>query len=219
LSDRPEHGELPTRRDRGLRAAAVRSAFWLWASAALASAATLMAAHSYALPRPATDNLALQRSVAATRAPSARGRWRTLHVLYSACRCSQRVLTHLSARGALPDVDERLVLVGAHAGYEQAARDAGFAVEVLAPAQLPTRYGLSAAPAFVVADPHDQLRYVGGYTERKQGLALRDLALLAALRAGRASPELPLFGCAVSRSLQALLDPLGLMTKGLEGND
>ena len=81
---------------------------------------------------------------------------------------------------------------------------------MIEPPELAARYGLEAAPVFVVADPEGELRYVGGYTTRKQGLDNRDLAIITELRAGHDQRELPLFGCAVSRSLQQLLDPLGL---------
>lgn len=196
-----------------------KAAFWIWASVAFVLAATLMVAHTYALPRPETDNPALARALAAERLPADRQRWQAVHFLYGACRCSQRVLSHLAERKALPDVSERLVLVGAQTSFEAAARGAGYAVDVITPEQLSARYGLTAAPLLVVADPEGRVRYVGGYSERKQGLELADLAIIAELRAGRTRVELPLFGCAVSRSLQTLLDPLGLRSTTPPGDD
>jgi hypothetical protein len=197
----------------------LKGAFWVWAAVAFVLAATLMVAHSYALPRPETDNPELARALSAARGPADRQRWLAVHFLYGACRCSQRVLGHLTERKALPDVSERLVLVGAQPAYEAAARQAGYAVDVITPEQLSAHYGLTAAPLLVVADPSERVRYVGGYSERKQGLELEDLAIIAELRAGRARAELPLFGCAVSRSLQTLLDPLGLRSTTPRGDD
>lgn len=208
----PKSAPAPQSRRAALRTALLRSAFWSWAVLSFVLAASLMVAHTYAMPRPATDNADLQRAVASTRADGDHGRWLAVHFLYSECRCSQLVLSHLFERRALPDMAERLVLIGAHAEYEAAAQRAGFAVEVIVPEQLLVRYGVSAAPLLVVADPEDRVRYVGGYTERKQGPSIRDLAVFAALRGGQQSAELPTFGCAVSRSLQTLLDPLGLRT-------
>jgi hypothetical protein len=63
---------------------------------------------------------------------------------------------------------------------------------------------------FAVMDPSGGLRYLGGYTERKQGLMIEDVTIVERLRSERPVVELPLFGCAVSRSLQAMLDPLGI---------
>jgi len=51
---------------------------------------------------------------------------------------------------------------------------------------------------------------LGGYTERKQGFDIQDVSIVERLRNEKSVAELPLFGCAVSRSLQALLDPLGI---------
>ncbi|QDV09953.1 hypothetical protein Poly30_55140 [Planctomycetes bacterium Poly30] len=50
--------------------------------------------------------------------------------------------------------------------------------------------------------------FLGGYTERKQGLAYLDLQTLEQLRAGIQPSPLPVYGCGVSTSLQSALDPL-----------
>lgn len=199
------------------RARLARHAFWAWAVASFLVAGSLGLAHTFALPDEAIAQPALAAAVAASRRPEERGRWLALHVLYSRCRCSQRTLAQLAARGPLPLVRERVVLVGAHAGYEATARSRGFAVEVIPPDALAPRYHLQAAPVFVVADPAGALRYVGGYTARKQGLESEDAAILAHAMRGDPVRALPLFGCAVSRQLSKLLDPFGLRTVDGEG--
>ena len=180
-------------------------------------AASLALAHDYALPRPPRNEQAVRDAVARSRDASEQGRWLALHVLYSRCRCSERTFAHLFARGPLAGVSERIVLVGAHAELERKARAAGFALEEIGPQQLQERYHVEAAPLFMVADVGGALRYVGGYTERKQSLAMRDVVILDALRKGGFARELPLFGCAVSRRLQTLFDPLGLKPRDGEG--
>ena len=62
----------------------------------------------------------------------------------------------------------------------------------------------------VVIDPGDAVRYVGGYTPRKQADDVRDVAVLEALRRGEPVEPLPTFGCAVGRSLRAKIDPFGI---------
>jgi hypothetical protein len=185
-------------------------AFCAWALASFVVVASLMLSHAAEVPRPATDQPELRAAIARSRTREEHGHWLALHVVYARCRCSQGVLSQLFARGPHAAVRERIVLVGAHAEYEKAARTAGFAVEVLEPHQLKARYRLEAAPVFVVADPSGDVRYLGGYSERKQGLVLRDLEILTALTGGQGVRELPLFGCAVSRALQRLFDPLRL---------
>jgi hypothetical protein len=54
------------------------------------------------------------------------------------------------------------------------------------------------------------VRYVGGYTPRKQAADVRDLAVITAIRRGEAVEPLPTFGCAVGRALTDQVDPLGI---------
>jgi hypothetical protein len=77
----------------------------------------------------------------------------------------------------------------------------------VSPEQLVERYDLQAAPLLVVADPTDTVRYLGGYTSRKQGADVRDLGVIAATRFGLTVPPLPAFGCAVASELRARLNP------------
>jgi hypothetical protein len=52
--------------------------------------------------------------------------------------------------------------------------------------------------------------YSGGYTSRKQGPEIEDVAIVAAVRAQKVPKTLPVFGCATARELASALDPLGL---------
>jgi hypothetical protein len=73
-------------------------------------------------------------------------------------------------------------------------------------------YHIAAAPLLVVLGPDGSVRYSGGYTEQKQGPAIRDLEILAAAaRDERPSHSpLPVFGCAVAADLRRRLDPTGI---------
>ena len=173
----------------------------------------LMVGHWYSLPKPAHEDRALEQAVHALRAPGDSGRWTVVHALYSKCRCSQRILTHLFDRRPLAGTTEVIVLVGSHAEYEREARQSGFRLDVISPEEFSKKYHFEAAPLFAVSDPNGSLRYVGGYTDRKQSLAVRDVEIIRALQAHGSPRELPLFGCAVSRSLQALIDPLGIKNR------
>lgn len=206
-----ESGAKGSRRRTPMRRA-VGVLFWLWAIVSLAVASALMMGHTYALPRPSSQSMALRGALERDRSTSDRGRWLVHHFMYSRCRCSQRIVDSLVRRGAMPRIRERVVLVGAHPNYEAALYAAGFALDVVTPEQLKARYRIEAAPLLVVSDPVGAVRYAGGYTERKQGQDVRDVAIVRALMQGDRAAELPLFGCAVSRSLQIMLDPLGLKT-------
>jgi hypothetical protein len=200
---------------RRIRRLAVVVLLALWASAGLAVGATLMISHWAALPRPAS-NRRLGDLIVEGRVVPKTGRWTALHVLYTSCRCSQRILDHLWSRRAIPGIDERVVLVGPPRSYPALAAAAGYGVEALTPGELSARYGVAAAPLLVVADPSGRIRYSGGYTERKQGPDIRDGQIIAALMRDDAPAALPLFGCAVSRELQQALDPLRLKYRSTE---
>lgn len=181
----------------------------IWALIAFVVTGTLASAHEYTLPRPA-DPEAVARALAGRRSPRDRGRYLIHHMLYRECSCSKRIIDHLLARRALPDAAERLVLVGSDAELARRAIDAGYEIEQITPLALESRYHVTSAPLLLVSDPNDALVYVGGYTRVKQGPEIRDLSIIGELRRGRRALELPLLGCAVSRSLQKILDPFGL---------
>ena len=200
---------------RGLLAARVGVAIWV--ALCLLIGALLLARHLLTLPTPAAGDPALRRAIALQRRPEQRDRWIALHVLYEDCGCSRRVLDHLRDGGRPTDVVERIVYITEHpdtAGAtlaEFAAR--GFELDVVSPEQLVARYDLEAAPLLVVVDPHDQIRYLGGYTPRKQTAGIHDTGLIEATRLGLPLVPLPVFGCAVSRALRTTLDPLGIDTR------
>jgi hypothetical protein len=186
----------------------------LWAVLVLLLVSSLAIAHWAALP--AEPNAQLARAVSSYRRPDERG-FLALHVLYTACRCSERVLSHLQARGAGTNLAEGVLLVGAERGHAQPLARRGFRVSVLREQELAARFHISSAPLLLIAAPDDSLRYVGGYTARKQGPAILDQPLIRAAMRGSVLENIPVFGCAVSRSLQRLLDPFGLKYRSAQG--
>lgn len=174
----------------------------------------LASAHGYVLPHPAAQKPELLRALAAHTSAADSGKFTVTHVLYAECRCSQRILDHLVTRRARSDVSERAVLVDAPPELAARLRAAGYRVEVTTPSELKAHYAIEAAPLLIVADPQQVVRYLGGYTRTRQALALHDLAIIDQVRRGAVADELPLLGCAVSRRLQRLLDPLGLVYRG-----
>jgi len=188
-----------------------KAVFWLWATAVLLGGATLTAAHSYTLPKPTEAELApallgLQRETAAE--------WMAVHVLYASCRCSLRIRDELATRRPLPGVREVVLLVGGDAEWKQPLIDAGYRLQVVTADELRDTWHIEAAPMLLVVGPDGHLGYRGGYTDHAQGAELQDAHIIAAARQAAPPPALPLFGCAVSKRLQRLLDPLGLKYGG-----
>jgi hypothetical protein len=169
-----------------------------------------MVGHWYSLPRPERADPAVEQAMNSLRAPGEEQRWMAVHVLYSECRCSQTMLDHLSSGGRPRDVVEKIVLVGGSEEQARGARAAGFAVHIVGKEELERRFHVVSAPLLAVVAPDGSIRYLGGYTERKQGLDIRDAAIIDEAKERGEPRALPLFGCAVSEELRALLDPLGL---------
>jgi hypothetical protein len=132
--------------------------------------------------------------------------WKSVHVLYSECRCSQRIVSHLLDSPRPPEFREVILWVGQVA--PPAKLRTKFHLIELTRARLAS-FGIEAAPTLLVIDPAGRLRYSGGYTERKQGPKIMDLAILEEARLGAPRLDsLPIFGCAVSERLKEALSIL-----------
>ena len=153
------------------------------------------------------------------RSPGDRGKWLAVHVLFADCPCSRQIFNHLALRGALsdgagdassktPGIVETILLVGDDVALGERARAAGFALETVLPEDLKARYDIEAVPILILADGADSIRYIGGYTSSKQGPKVEDLEIIARTRNGEVTlAPLPVFGCAVSRRLESIVDP------------
>lgn len=209
---------------RTLRRQIATLAVAAWVLLCVVAGGYLLASHLLTLPIPAVESPALHRAITAHRGDHQRDRWLVLHVVYDGCRCSRQVLDHLLASSSASpgassrpaDLAERVVLITdsgtAPAATTDAIRAHGFELEVVSAARLVERYGIEAAPLLVIVDPTDHVRYVGGYTPRKQAADIRDLAVIDAVRRGVPVAPLPAFGCAIGKELRAQLDPLGIRT-------
>ena len=77
-----------------------------------------MVSHWFTLLRAETDDPVLRTKFAAHRLESEADGWFVVYILYSECRCSQRILDHLATRGVLPGLHESVVLVDPHPVFE-----------------------------------------------------------------------------------------------------
>jgi hypothetical protein len=197
-----------------MRKMLIYSGLLLWAAVCVVVGTYLLASHLLTLPAPAPTDPVLHREIVAHRGPHQRDRWLVLHVIYDECVCSQRVFDHLLADSRPAGIAERIILVTEHrekrAAWIAAIPAHGFELDVVTPEHLVADYHIEAAPLMVIVDPRDTVRYVGGYTPRKQASDVRDLAVIAAVQRGETVEPLPTFGCAVGRALNSRLDPLGI---------
>jgi hypothetical protein len=182
------------------------AAVGVWLVLTLVPISALMAGHLLTLPVPESD-LALQRLGNAAGGPAAS--WRVLHVLARRCACSSKVMEALFERGPKAGFAEKILLIGEDAAWQRRASALGYSFESISSAALEEKYGIQGAPLLVVVRPDGRVIYSGGYSPRQQG-TIEDVAILDEAVGGGHPAARPLFGCAVSRELQASLDPLGL---------
>jgi hypothetical protein len=190
----------------------LRGTFAIWVVCCIVGGAYMLSGHLLTLPTPDLTDLGPQRSAVAARRSTQQGKWLAVHILDQECKCSLRVLDHLLTEPRPRGVVERVVLIAGEVSPDRIAaiHDRGFDLDIVTPDQLAERYRVQAAPLMVVLDPADAVRYVGGYTPRKQADDVRDVAVVEALRRGEPVEPLPTFGCAVGRGLREKIDPLGI---------
>jgi hypothetical protein len=188
----------------------VKACLGSWAALMLLIGASLMVNHWVPLPRPELEQSVGNASLASFQSADTTHPWTAVHFLYAECPCSRRVLNYLLEQSPREDVIERIVLIGDAGEFAMKAETPGYEVDCVTPEELLTKYSVEAAPLLMVFDSVGRQRYVGGYTSRKQLLDIQDRAILEQLMSGQEVETLPLFGCAVSRRLKSLVDPLGL---------
>lgn len=192
----------------GRVAAFVTIGAWFLAVGVIGSA--LLARHLLPMPSSSSSNA----SLLALRRTEDFGRPFAVHVLYVECRCSQRIADRLTSTARPSGASEHVVVVGdespATSALGQRLRAAGLAVTTTSAEALAATYGVVSAPLLFVAGSDGSELYRGGYTDRKQGPAPRDREVIEAAIAGRKSPALPVYGCAVAADLKRQRNPLGM---------
>jgi hypothetical protein len=186
---------------RGARHCAAWILLPAWFLVSSLVSATLLARHVVPLPAGAVSDVRL----AALRAEAGPG-WLAVHVLYARCKCSEQIVHHLARRGPSADASEVVLWIGSQAALEAELEGARFSLVRVGAAELLHRFGIEAAPLLVILDPDDVARY----TDRKQAYSVHDAELLREVISGAAPGALPLFGCAMSRRLREIIDPLRL---------
>ena len=187
-----------------LRKRAGRTTLIVWFAVMTLFSAGMLARHVLAMPAPA-PTARLGQHLMALRPADAPPTWLAVHVLSSECRCSLRVVAHLVDSARPTGWTEIVLWVGDVTPPPELVR--AFDVRRVTAADL-ARYEIEAAPLLVAIAPDGDVRYAGGYTDRKQGPTFHDLEVLTAARGTTAIPSLPLFGCATSERLQRALSSL-----------
>ena len=181
-----------------LRNIFARTAVAAWFVVLTTLCAGLLARHAIALPSP-EPTAALGKRLSGF--VSGDRTFLAVHVLSSDCKCSLRIARHLTESQRPSGWREVVLWVGDEApATELVAR---FETRRIRASEL-AELGIEAVPMLIAVDPNGDVRYVGGYTDRKQGPVFRDLDVLTMARVIALSP-MPVYGCATSERLQRQL--------------
>jgi hypothetical protein len=195
-----------------------RVAVPIWALGMLTVSASLMASHWITLPHPELGiNLKGFSSQSlfgsddnTTKNAETKSSPLAFHFLYGDCPCSRRILKHVLMRSPVAGISERIVFVGKDPEMEAEAIRCGYEVDVVTPIELQAKYGIESVPLLVVTESTGKILYSGGYTSRKQSLDIHDKEIIEGIARGESMDDFPLYGCAVSKELKSIIDPLGL---------
>ena len=187
-----------------------RTTLAVWFASMVLVAGALMGRHLIPLPvAHAAVSATRDQGFAALRLSRDGATWTMVHVLYADCGCSGRIVDHLVGGRRPAGVREVVLLVGEGALGKRLGA-AGFEVVQTRADELRDGFGIEAGPLLAVLGADGEVRYAGGYTARKQSLAIQDVEIVERLRSGVRAEELPLYGCPISRGLRAAVNPLGL---------
>lgn len=140
-------------------------------------------------------------------------KWGMVHVLGKGCSCSEFVADHLIKRGPKKDADEKILIVGDF-DYSKKLKEAGFNVGEYKN----TKGFIKGVPMLVVHDADNTVQYSGGYAPHviTPVTPIEDLKIYKDLQHGSKDViAYGIMGCAVSKKLQKLLDPLNLKYTGV----
>lgn len=186
------------------------AALGVWAIVLSTVISSLMVGHWVSLPHPDLGDETMQRAMDHLRQSAQHRSWTVVHFLGADCRCSARVADDLLGRLPTEGVDHHIVLIGEDEDLARRARARAIGLDSLSSDRASAEWNVQAAPLLLIADASGGLRYVGGYTDRKQSLAVQTDDILERLQRGDSVDPLPVLGCGTTSTLRETLDPWGL---------
>jgi hypothetical protein len=177
----------------------------VWMAGVSVVCGTLLTRHAAPLPVPA--HVASGFSALTTKSD----RLVVFHVLVASCRCSQNIARSLVTSARPAGIEEHVLLVDdTDQKMEKQLSLAGrneFRIHHVTAKELESRFDVAGVPLLLVVGQDGAIRYSGGYTERKQGLVLRDRSIIDAIARGETPEPLPLYGCAVAEDIRNKRNP------------
>jgi hypothetical protein len=163
---------------------------------------------------------AMSFSALPTLAQKQGGAWTLTHVVSESCKCSAKVVEYLLKRGPEKDVNEEILIIG-HPPQITELHQRGFKTRALNPDDLKEDITKLGVPFLLITTPKGDTVYAGGYSEKsvQDGSPIKDLEILNSLQGKGTVASFPIFGCAVSRKLQKIVDPFSMKYTGQVPNE
>ncbi|MDQ8187012.1 hypothetical protein [Pelagicoccus sp. SDUM812002] len=186
------------------RTAFMAGGFALWAVSISIPLGLFSAAHQAVLP---VTQESLREGISASQ-----DGWALVHVLAEDCACSRSVLEYLLERGSSSDYAEEVILVDGSEYLANRLTTAGFTVSKVEAEQLCSDFGSEGVPFFQVVEGGKEPAYSGAYFNSafRGTNGFLDLSTAERLSSGGFVLSRPVYGCATSERLKAVLDPFGL---------
>jgi hypothetical protein len=134
------------------------------------------------------------------------------HFIAAGCGCSEHLIDHLTERGYQKEYQEKVFLIGDSPEFIAKLKAAGFPTENISIEEIQDEEFLSAVPLLLIFDQTKFVHYAGGYAaDSLTPLAsYQDLTIARSIASDEKTQSLPIKGCAQSKKIQSLIDPLGL---------
>lgn len=135
-------------------------------------------------------------------------KWGMVHILGEGCGCSEIIAEHLIKRKPESNTSERVMIIGELEDYESQLKNAGY--EVIKEPSI--KEYLEGLPMLIVHDPQGKKKYTGAYAKKiiTPITKIIDLEIFNSVKNNKDTEKYLVAGCAVSKKLQAKIDPLGL---------
>ena len=145
-------------------------------------------------------------------------KWKMIHIIGESCKCSITLSEYLIERRPLLTSDqllEEVIIVGSNPQMKKSLEQVGYLVRNEDEQKMVDLYNIDGVPQLVILDTDDNLKYSGGYTQKRITASTlnseyQDIEIYQQTKNGQVENQMPIFGCANGIKNKLKADPIGL---------